>query len=90
MLWGRESWVGLWAGCRAGGAEGAVLCRAMRCCVVVCGCVGVCVGRGGIARVQFLAILAGHTPRTHRQGPYEGPTWGCPTASRSYSQTVCR
>ena len=41
-----------------------MLCHAMVWCGVVCvWCV--CVfGRGGGARVQFLAILAGHTPRT--------------------------
>ena len=58
--------------------------------VVWCGVVwcGVCVG-GGVARVQFLPILARHTP-FNRQGPNEGPTWGCPTASQSYSLAGCR
>ena len=38
--------------------------------------------------------VSGHFGPTHtpfnRQGPNEGPTWGCPTASRSCSLAGCR
>ena len=70
-----------------------VLCRAVLCCAVLCcvvPCCAVVAGGGGVARVQFLA----HFGRTHtpfnRQGLNEGPAWGCPTASRSYSRAGCR
>ena len=66
----------------------AVLCCAVLCCAVLC--CGGGGGGGGVARVQFLA----HFGRTHtpfnRQGLNEGPAWGCPTASRSYSRAGCR
>ena len=60
----------------------AVLCCAALCCAVVC-------GGGRVARVQCLAIWAGHTPWSTNGVPNEGPTWGCPTASRSYLRTGC-
>ena len=57
-----------------------MLCRVVRCCVVVR--VGVW-GGGGCS----LCAASGHFGRTHspynQQGPYKGPTWGYPTASGS-------
>ena len=57
----------------------------MLCCAVPCGAVLWCVVGGSSCAVS------GHFGRTHTpynwQGPYQGPTWGCPTALRSYSRT---
>ena len=63
-----------------------MLRRAVRCYVVVrFGCVYA----GGSS-----CAVSGHFGRTHtlynQQGPYKGPTWGYPTASRSYLRTGCR
>ena len=58
----------------------------MLCCRVVCVWGG---GGGVLVRSFWLYFGWTHTPY-NQQGPNEGPTWGCLTASQSYSRAGCR
>ena len=67
-----------------------MLSRAVRCCVIVHVLVGACgCGGGDSSSAIFGHFGAAHTPN-NRQGPNKVPTWNCPTASWSCSQTGCR